>query len=491
MHTQRGVALLLMLIVLIVGIGVFFVTSLNVEKVGLARAAHDQRVLVEAREALVAHAVSKKFDPSIEKTPFRLPCPDLNDDGVAESGCGNLTGSTGQPARLGRLPWRTLGIDDLRDSSGERLWYAVSSKYNPKSVASDLNPSTGLGTITVRDSTGTVFHDGTSADETNTSAGGAVAIVIAPGEVLKRLDASMLQDRSCVGGACNASDVCTSTPATATPKCNAVNYLDIALGEDNATFIDRNDARAGNTDGFISGPVPMGGGIVVNDTILPITYNDIMPAISRRVAIEVSRCLHDYAAVTNNANRYPWPAPICRQGLATPSWADHQSVLFGRVPDAPFDNTKVSVPMMSDQWGPTCNIHSGAEWWPAWKMHVFIAIANAYRPTSADTACVSTDPSSCLQIRNSENVVIAQNKPHAVLVAGARRSGQARGGANDGQVVNYLETTNQFLGGMIVDPLPADCGTWTPVPSCTPLSSCSVTVNKQTETANDVVIVPN
>jgi hypothetical protein len=41
----------------------------------------------------------------------------------------------GQAERLGRLPWKTLGLPDLRDGDGERLWYAVSSATRACSTA--------------------------------------------------------------------------------------------------------------------------------------------------------------------------------------------------------------------------------------------------------------------------------------------------------------------------------------------------------------------
>ncbi|MEQ1668617.1 MAG: hypothetical protein ABL868_09205, partial [Sulfuriferula sp.] len=45
-----------------------------------------------------------------------------NNDGVAEL----LTGVQ-CPSYIGRLPWRTLGLSDIRDGAGERLWYALSA----------------------------------------------------------------------------------------------------------------------------------------------------------------------------------------------------------------------------------------------------------------------------------------------------------------------------------------------------------------------------
>ena len=72
-----------------------------------------ERALAVAQEALVAHATGRPIDEAVG--PGYLPCPDLDDDGWAESTCGSQDGHTGQAQRLGRLPWKTLGIPDLRD----------------------------------------------------------------------------------------------------------------------------------------------------------------------------------------------------------------------------------------------------------------------------------------------------------------------------------------------------------------------------------------
>src|SRR5260370_9308868 len=122
-----------------------------------------ERPFARAREALVAYAVDRPI--SAEVGPGYLPCPDLDDDGWAESTCGSMTGDSGQSERLGRLPWKTLGLPDLRDGHGERLWYAVSSKYKGllncavSRACLAMTPDAPLGTLTLRDSAGTILHD--------------------------------------------------------------------------------------------------------------------------------------------------------------------------------------------------------------------------------------------------------------------------------------------------------------------------------------------
>src|SRR4051794_9167178 len=62
-----------------------------------------ERALAQAREALIAYAVDHAINASVG--PGYLPCPDLDNDGWAESTCGSLAGDSGQGERLGRLPW--------------------------------------------------------------------------------------------------------------------------------------------------------------------------------------------------------------------------------------------------------------------------------------------------------------------------------------------------------------------------------------------------
>jgi hypothetical protein len=490
---QRGlIFLVVVLLALTIGTATLFVTAANSNNRKIQRDLVNNEVLQKAKEALLAYATARKMDAFIPM-PGTLPCPDLDDDGIADfAGCGNFVGSTQQARRLGRLPWKTLGLEDLRDASGERLWYAVSSQYKDNTANTNLNPSTGLGTITLRNSSGTVILNGVSTDIYNPDVGGAVAIVIAPGAVLQREGEAFIQSRTCVGGSCDTTGKCLTTPPTATPKCNPRNYLDVGLGEDNADFIDRMDSRAGNANGFIEGPIKVSGSTIVNDQIIAIRYNDIMPATQQRVAQEVKKCLSEYAGL--NRNRFPWPTPICKQA-STPvdDWGDDASVLFGRIPGVPFSATALSG--MSDQWGATdCNINSSSGWWPTWRKHVFYALAPAYAPAPAPSGnggpCANA--SSCLQIQSTTASTFAMNKQVVILVAGSPVGTQIRGGQKDAFATNYLELSNRDLEQRIVGLLPAACNALAPPPvstGCSPLSNCNkATASNYQPNINDVVV---
>src|SRR3954467_875417 len=122
----RGAALLLF-VLLVACLAVSFAAMGLAARARLARDQATERALAQAREALIAYAVDRPINAAVG--PGYLPCPDLDGDGWAESTCGSLDGTSGQATRLGLLPWKTLGLPSLRDGSGERLWYAVSTKY--------------------------------------------------------------------------------------------------------------------------------------------------------------------------------------------------------------------------------------------------------------------------------------------------------------------------------------------------------------------------
>jgi hypothetical protein len=461
----RGVVLLLVCMAMLVAVGSLFALSLTFG-VAASRARTTERALAAAREALIAYAADRPINPAVG--PGYLPCPDLDGDGWAESTCGSMDGSSGQEQRLGLLPWKTLGLPELTDGDGERLWYAVSSKYKGllncgiSRACVDMSPAAALGTITVRDASGRVVNDGTSAAAGR--AGGAVAVVIAPGAPLARLAADgsrAMQSRTCAPGDCDSDGVCVTTPPQRASRCNPANYLDRApgpRGEDNADFADRNDAagRALNGNGFIEGPVALAGGeVVVNDRLLAVTWRDVMPAVMRRVALEVMHCLRAYATRPENGGRYPWPAPACAPFGSAP---DTGGALLGGIADTPFARTSAaSGGTMLDRWwrsyarspehlaelptdadacriaiapddaGPTRQAapgspadegrsagNAGNAWWSAWQPYVSYALAQPYAPGGGLPDCAA---GSCIGVDSATGQSLARDKQVAVIVA--------------------------------------------------------------------------
>lgn len=408
-HQEHGAALMIMLIIMVLGTVAFLVSSLNSAAVQNARDKVTADALAQAREALIGYTAALSLTPSGSKRPGDLPCPDTDNDGIP--GDATYTTCNLQSQRIGRLPWKTLGIPDLRDGSGERLWYAVSTNFKNSSRIGTLNSDT-FGTISVFSPDGTLVNDGGGST-------GAVAVIIAPGNVLQRQDGTQ-QDRSNAG------------------VNIASNYLDIATvggnTEDNANFTD-----SSSTNGFIQGRIKdSNGNIIVNDQLLVITQDSIMQPIQKRVAGEVAQCLAEYASPSNSGfGRYPWAAKI--DPTNSVSYNDRSGRLFGRVPDEPFDSTRNdSNDQMADTWMGNCNINSSSGWWLNWKEMVFYGLADAYKPM--DPPDTATACGTCLSVNPP---TATADKKFVVIVAGKKFAGQTRNSsATKGTLSNYLESPN-------------------------------------------------
>ncbi|MDO8263859.1 MAG: hypothetical protein Q7T21_11640 [Gallionella sp.] len=414
--------MMVMLVIMVMGAASFLVSSLSRSGLQIKRDQNTSEALAQAKEALIGYATSVNLFSGSAR-PGDLPCPDRNNDGVAESSCGDASGSN-QSQRIGRLPWMTLGLPDLRDGSGERLWYAVSNNFKNSTRTTCTSPgqsgclnSDTVGTITVRSSDGNIINDATSGS-------GVVAVIIAPGDVLQR-QGGALQDRSSAG------------------INTASNYLDIANGIDNASFTDS------TTNGFIQGRIKdSNDNLIVNDQLLVISQNIIMQPLQKRVAAEVKLCLEDYAS--NNIGRYPWAAPITDLGL---TYNDNNDEYFGRIPDnldQTWSDSYTGWPsythLMSDQWG-TCNTHTNntpRAWWINWKEMVFYGVARRFRPN--DTTALSF-PSIC-EASTTNCLKVNTSNTHArfvVIVAGKKLStpNQANRNSNKSNAFYYLEGGNE------------------------------------------------
>lgn len=434
---QGGFAILAVvaLVALVVGIGVL--AYLNDVALSNKRQQSTALAMGKAREAIIGYAAGVDLSAGASR-PGDLPCPDTDNDGIAESSCGNATGTTQQANRLGRLPWRTLGLEDLRDADGERLWYAVSNNFknNTRTVcvapgnAGCLN-SESRGTITVRQRDGTIVQDGTNPDPFVPS--GAIAVVIAPHGVIQRQGAGAAQVRDASG---------VNDP---------LNYLDIGNGEDNAAFVDS------SSDGFINGPiVDAGGNFVVNDTVLPVNFDDVMPLLERRVGGEIAHCLTAYAAQAQNNGRYPFAADMAAS--AAGNYSDTNGTRFGRVPDsfnatvlgfggvlAAFICPIVPALCMQPAWPASCKIPTGT-WWTNWKESVMYGVATAYQPAFSLSGVPAPGCGSCLTVNPPSALA---DKRFVVMVAGRRLAAVAAGQprisiANKSAPANYIEGENNW-----------------------------------------------
>ena len=159
---QRGFALIAIVSLLVLMSAYLLVKQLNASTTA-DKSNHNAKVLNRAKQALIGY-VAQHTALASEDNPGRLPCPeaaanygDPAQEGIAAPFCT-------LPA-VGRLPWRTLGLDKLVDAALEPLWYVVSPGW--------ALPSSGA-TLTINsNTTGQLTIDGVAND--------AVALIIAPG----------------------------------------------------------------------------------------------------------------------------------------------------------------------------------------------------------------------------------------------------------------------------------------------------------------------
>jgi hypothetical protein len=214
---QRGVALLALAALLVMAFLWFVVTALDSElnRVTPSRN-HNAEVLNHAKQALIGYVVREaaKLDSAgwwSESVPGRLPCPESKGsaggpgEGLTEGEC--RPGDMYSARTVGRLPWRTLGIDKLVDASGEALWYAVSPAWVKGAAMPVIGPT----------STGELRVDGVPA---------IVAVIIAPGMPLTTTPNVSQQAQGCSAQSQSRDDKGHSaTPATA-PDLDYRQYLE-------------------------------------------------------------------------------------------------------------------------------------------------------------------------------------------------------------------------------------------------------------------------
>jgi hypothetical protein len=296
LERSAGYALLALLALLVAGALGIFVSQLGANAGERRRNETTANALAEAKRALIAWSVTQGDLASGNSRPGNLPCPDHNDDGSDDGSCSAATGST-----LGRLPWKTLDLADLRDGAGERLWYVVDSSFRKANMNAAAINSDSAGSLTVFAGDGKTSMAGPG--------GTMVAVVLAPGAPTAGQDRGL-------------------------DRAMAANFLEAALGANNASA----------KGPFIDGPVQdTRGNTILNDRALGITSEELIRAIEVRALSEAEQALVAYAAV--NAGRYPNAArhdaadclaPIVKINLHASCPADAQ-VCVGRLPEDVLD----------------------------------------------------------------------------------------------------------------------------------------------------------
>jgi hypothetical protein len=255
-NKQEGAALLVFILVLVMGSTYMLIKGLNENMRKDYTPQKNAEVLQIAKNALLSFAATYPDYADLDGGPGYLPCPDRNNNGEPETNCAYGTGTT-----VGRLPDRysRLGIPELKDSSGERLWYVISENYRYGASKEIPHNSNTQGTLSVDD-----IND-------------IVAIIIAPGPPLSH------QNR-------------VGAPDSAI-KNNPANYLDGINGEGGLLY-----TRNGSSE--------------FNDQLVFITRAELMSYAEKRVLGEVVQAFNSYKAASWNQydgdppdivdGAYPW-----------------------------------------------------------------------------------------------------------------------------------------------------------------------------------------
>ncbi len=422
---EQGLALLTLLAVVALGAALALIAMANTRSSSIKRDEATTAAMAKAKEALIAYAATYP-DTHPGQVPGYLPCPDLGASGIGgEGGAEGVCGAANVTV-IGRVPWKTLGIEPPRDGSGECLWYAVSGTFKNNVKTEMMNWDT-LGQIEVYGPDGIVLLAGSQPQNR------AAAVIFAPG-------AALGQDRQDDDPGTAQRPVCSEDYA-------AAHFLDAIGTINNATP----NGSPGGVTRLIAGDTSDG----FNDRPLIVTPAEIFAAIERRsdfaqkletLAQNAALCVTEYGKLNANFaagdHRFPWTAPVALAGYtANGYWGDIAGSLSGRFPyQVDTTRTLVSNPNASPLTPAICPFASGnidENWWKNWKDHLFYALGTDFKPTASSTSPVACSGSGCLSVNGVGGQVAV------VMFSGKRLAGQIRSSdADKGNLANYLEGRN-------------------------------------------------
>ena len=403
-HRQRGVVLLVIMLVTITIGGYFGVRAFNAtrERSGIDDVEALQ-ILAQSKAALLAWSVATDDSAAYSVVtgsagvrafrPGNLPYPDLASgltnvqpsDGVRDQGCARTTW-TGTQALLpvtvglsalnksrircfGRLPFTTIGLDrfesDSSDNSGRWPWYVVSA--NLVNINQDC-PVRLDGTI-VNIATVTTCAAGDSVTTSKLAfpwitvldpSGSAVttraaAVIMLPGAVTARQPGNTQQTRSTTALPTQFLDTVDNTSCAALPAGRCDNGR---LNQSPAmTFI-----QCVNPSTTI-GDSRFNTNYTCNDRLVYITVDELMNHAAKRMEREFVGCLKEFAR-NDPAGNFPWAATL----------TDPSSVAVNQFGPGTF-------PSNDENFNPTCpsimnpGVNHYSNYWGGWQRDVSYRVA--------------------------------------------------------------------------------------------------------------------
>lgn len=452
---ESGIALLILVVIVILTFSTVYLTSVSVTGIRIDEAEQTRKALNEARRAIIDYAAmhasgAGNGDPG---EYAYLPCPYIvnGNDGAQEGlGCG-----AAHQNAIGLLPWVSLGIDALRDASGNCLWYAVSGSYKNDTHPGMINPDSN-GMLQVADEDGNIIL-GNALDER------AVAIVFAPGDPVNGQNRVYDPTLLCGSNGAQVAEFLDDNASVVPP----------------ALLVDNSDVTAvdHNPDAFLHATVTMDPDIVNawNDQFVVITRDDIWQRVYetniqqelRTLTQAMAECLAAYAGHGNNTGRkLPWPAPLAAGDYRDNNdYGDVNNAALGYTGRLPIDvsdsnaesgiggviasvyfntpglctNLVGNTVDLTDANGLYRNLYEN------YKDHFFYALSDVYEPDAGGvyTNC-ATAGSNCVTVNDG-----AVTEYAAIVIFGGRAgAGQPRVyddlGANDDKLDanSYLESGN-------------------------------------------------
>lgn len=384
LRAQKGQILLFLLLLIGLGAAVFSGFSANSVTLANERTDRTAQSMAMVREALIGWSISRNplngTGWSSNDRPGELPCPDTGNN--ANPGDADGTCIAG---RLGRVPWRTLGIPEPKDGDGETLWYTLAGPFRRSTTptSNQINSDT-KGAITVYGST-----------TANILTNEAIAVIFAPGSTLET------QQRD------TTSVACTTTGTTIPRWRCAANYLETSGGINNAT-----------TNGpFITGTSAAN----FNDRMLVVTTADLMPLVEKRVARDLITLLGQYKTATatlgytsdSGPGVYPWPD--------VSTGASDPGLNRGRIPA--YDALAGGPYALPIDWG-TGGAPNLPQWFNdnGWRRLIYYAVAD--NQTDRTISC-TTCTSSTLRVRRTCSSSTGQVTAQVILITpGAAGAGR-------------------------------------------------------------------
>lgn len=368
---NKGAALLVMLLIVAVTLCSILVTDITRSNLEIQRQKSTVYALAKAKEALLAWSASRGELTGTPR-PGELPCPDTSDP-ISEQASYGQAASSCTSGKIGRLPWKTLGIPEPLDAYGEPLWYAIDGAFRTTSslpINSDTRAS-----MQVFDNSGIALLT-PSGEE-------AAAVLFSAGPAIGNQSRNSGSERK-----------------------TASNYLEGAFEKNNA-----------NTGGpFIHGPIrDANGNIILNDQTLIISGRELISTAERRVAGEVIKLLASYKQINGY---YPYPANYNATGCTdvdsgaySTDCKSSANICRGRFPDNA-EETTTGLP----NW----DFSSVPNWFlfNLWGQTIYYAVGSA----------ALKSPSPAIQVNCSSTLTIGTKAGVAgiLITAGTPKAGKIR-----------------------------------------------------------------